>query len=91
MGNDSRNSQRMMRFRVLFQLCTVGALIGGIYYRTYKESFDPSYVVPASSLQPSVDKRVYLQNSRVFDAIATVSASQGVSQQDEPQQADQLK
>lgn len=32
---DRRTSQMMMRYRVGFQFCTVGAFVGGIYYKAY--------------------------------------------------------
>ena len=32
-ANDKRGSQRMMRFRVGFQLAALTALVGGVYYR----------------------------------------------------------
>jgi hypothetical protein len=34
-NNDKRMSQLMMRARVFFQLCTVSALVGSLYYRAY--------------------------------------------------------
>ena len=34
---DKHKSQRMMRYRVFFQLCTVGAVIGGVYYQAARQ------------------------------------------------------
>jgi len=71
--NDKRNSQRMMRLRVAFQLATVGALVGGIYYRAYSNGG----TLPAASSAPRVDNRKFLQSSRISDALAMVSTAGG--------------
>jgi hypothetical protein len=39
--NDTRKSQLMMRYRVLFQFGTVSAVVGGIYWRAYRTSTNP--------------------------------------------------
>jgi hypothetical protein len=77
---DRRKSQEMMRYRVLFQLCTVGAAIGGIYYQAYKGSGLPPVLgadgKPAEPV-PSVDKRVYMQSAARFDPPAQASGDGG--------------
>lgn len=70
----------MMRYRVFFQLCTVGALAGGIYYRAYQNMDKPATSPFAAA--PDVDKRVYLTDPRIFDVAATVSTSSGSVEDD---------
>lgn len=63
MRDDKRLSQRMMRQRVAFQLCTVGALVGGMYWRAFKSgSFDTQQVG-----RVAVDNRMYLTAGRNYD------------------------
>jgi hypothetical protein len=63
--NDKRQSQRMMRQRVAFQLCTVGALVGGIYYRAYRSLENPDAMKPSGV--PTVDNRVFITNPRNYE------------------------
>jgi hypothetical protein len=64
--SDRRKSQLMMRYRVLFQLMTVGAVVGGIYYNAYKSYYKAP--TPASAeVAPEVDNRVYLKSAGRFD------------------------
>ena len=45
-NNDKRMSQLMMRARVFFQLCTVSALVGSLYYRAYATDGARVYFAP---------------------------------------------
>lgn len=63
--SDRRKSQLMMRYRVLFQLMTVGAVVGGIYYNAYKSYYKAP--TPAADAAPEVDNRVFLQSASRFD------------------------
>jgi Hypoxia induced protein conserved region len=69
--NDKRQSQRMMRMRVAFQLSTVGALVGGIYWRAYKsmngDEASTKFLQRSAEGTPKVDNRVFLQNPKKFD------------------------
>lgn len=46
----------MMRLRVLFQFCTIGTLIGGVYYRAYNGTLQS----PVGAI--TQDNRVFLHN-----------------------------
>ena len=61
----------MMRFRVFFQLCTVGALMTGIYVRAYNGDFD------TKPKGPRVDNRAYMVDPRAYDLVAAVATDQG--------------
>lgn len=69
--NDKRRSQSMMRARVFFQMCTVGALMGGVYYRAYLgDQFN-------GMNQTSVDNRLYLKDPRAFEVAELVATKDG--------------
>ena len=53
----------MMRYRVFFQLCTVGAVIGGVYYQAAKQAGG----LPKAPSTPAVDAREYLRDGSKFD------------------------
>lgn len=72
--NDQRRSQSMMRFRVFFQLLTVTALVGGIYYRAFNGDFSARISPDAP---PRVDNRAYMLDPRVYDIIAVAAAADG--------------
>lgn len=63
LSSDAHKSQRMMRYRVLFQLCTVGAVIGGVYYQAAKQAGG----APRAPKEPAVDAREYLRDGSRFD------------------------
>ena len=71
MRNDKRQSQKMMRMRVAFQLSTIGALVGGIYWRAYKsmtgDEEATKFLQRSGELQPQVDNRVFLRDPTKFD------------------------
>lgn len=69
---DRRQSQLMMRARVGFQLCTVGALIGGVYWRAYR-SGGTDFAAVKGSDAPRTDKRVYLTDPRAFEVTQTLA------------------
>lgn len=76
MRDDKRKSQRMMRQRVAFQLLTVGAVVGGMYWRAYQSgALDQRTRVTS----PAVDNRVFITNGRNYDlpADATAKAAEG--------------
>lgn len=76
--NDRIQSQRMMRFRVLFQLCTFGAIMGTVYYRAFTDQTKGAAPVADA---PRIDKRVWMQRADAFDlppgASATAAARAG--------------
>ena len=51
---DRAKSQSMMRFRVLFQLCTVGALVGGISLKAVDAPFAAAVVAPPAPAEGAV-------------------------------------
>lgn len=75
--NDHGRSQKMMRYRVAFQLCTVGAVLGGVYWRAFKEGGIPLTVSGARGREAE-DKeprdRSYMEDARVADAAAATAA-----------------
>ncbi len=66
MRNDKRQSQRMMRQRVAFQLATVGALVGGMYWRAFKSGGADG---GAAGEKTAVDNRVWLHSGRNYDTM----------------------
>lgn len=74
---DRRQSQLMMRYRVLFQLCTVGSVVGGIYYNAYK-SITAEPGAAAAVRVPAVDHRVWLQDASKYDLAEGAAAATAV-------------
>lgn len=72
MRDDKRKSQRMMRQRVAFQLLTVGAVVGGMYWRAYQSGALETRRTHNTS--PAVDNRVYMTNGRNYDLPADAAA-----------------
>jgi hypothetical protein len=71
--NDRALSQRMMRYRVLFQLCTFGAIMGTVYYRAYTDADAFRRV----SDGPRVDKRVWMERADAFQLPSNAGAGPG--------------
>ena len=65
LSGDRRQSQLQMRYRVAFQLCTVGAVLGGVYYNAYKAQFAADGT-PKKPLAPVVDARVFMRDADAF-------------------------
>jgi hypothetical protein len=86
MSGDRKESQRMMRHRVGFQLVTVLMVSAGVYWNAYRQA-----LVPATSNEEGsssgaaagdsgdasviVDKRVYLTDSRMEREAARLDAA----------------
>jgi hypothetical protein len=59
--NDTRKSQLMMRYRVLFQFTTISAVVGGIYWRAYQSTTRPEGAFRgAAGGQPGRQHRCHL-------------------------------
>ena len=67
LSGDRRRSQLQMRYRVAFQLCTVGAVLGGVYYNAYKASVAAAMGEEAQRKAPTVDARMYMRDAAKFD------------------------
>jgi len=87
--NDRALSQRMMRYRVLFQLCTFGAIMGTVYYRAYTDADAFRRV----SDGPRVDKRVWMERADAYQlpGNAASSTAAGVATTGEERAAEQLR
>ena len=55
LANDRRGSQRMMRFRVGFQLACVGALVGGMYFRGLQAAMGDAAPAAAAAPAPAAE------------------------------------
>lgn len=77
--SDRRKSQLMMRYRVLFQLCTVGAVVGGIYYNAYKSLYLNGDSAASAEIAPVTDNRVWLKDQAKFDLPADEGDDSGAA------------
>lgn len=64
MSNDKRASQRMMRYRVGFQLAAIGALVGGIYWRGIQQLDADGAGAAAAAPRIATENRMWLLQPR---------------------------